>query len=75
MLATVLSALFLFLALHPATRIVGAMPGRRKSGPPTSTAGRVIFVLIAALIAIDGVRGLLHKPRLEFDIIHWRFVW
>jgi hypothetical protein len=60
--------------LHPATKIVGAMPGRKTSGFPISRAGRVTFVLIAALIAIDGVRGLLHKPRLEFDIIHWRLV-
>jgi hypothetical protein len=70
----ILSVAFFLLALHPQTRIVGAMPGRRKSGPPISRAGRVILVMLAMLVAVDGIRALLHLPPLEFDIVHWRLV-
>jgi hypothetical protein len=34
----------------------------------------VIILLLAALIAVDGIRGLLHKPPLQFDIVRWRLV-
>ena len=70
----VVSAAFAYSALHPRTRLRGAMPGGRTIGPPISRAGRVIILLLAAVIAVDGVRGLLHKPPLEFDIVHWRLV-
>lgn len=69
-----LSALFVYLAVHPRTRARGAMPGSRMQGPPISRAGRLILLAISALVATDSIRGLLHKPPLEFDIVHWRSV-
>ena len=69
-----LSAVFVYVALDPRTRTRSGMPGSRRSGPPISRVGRVILILLAGLMAVDGIRGLVHKPPLEFDVVHWRFV-
>jgi len=68
----ILGALFVCLAVLKDTKIRGAFS--RGPGLPISRVGRIAFFLIGLLAAADGVRGLLHKPHLELDIVHWRLI-